>query len=449
MSAIREVAVSAGTAYKAYTKRNLPQLLERYYPQGQKDAKVLEAVASVLPFRVNNYVVENLIDWSNVPDDPMYRLTFPHPDMLDPADISVMREAIDKNANPHQLRALANSIRKKFNPHPAGQMEHNVPKLQDGTKLEGAQHKYSETILFFPAESQYCHSYCTYCFRWAQFVGDEQLQFASSQAENFRSYVRQHQEITDILFTGGDPMVMRNDQWEKHLRPLMSDPTLDHIQTIRIGTKSLAYWPYRYVEESNGGPGLLRLLEEVVKSGKTVSIMAHGSHPTEFSTPVVQEAIRLIRMTGANIRCQAPLIRNVNDDPEIWKTMWNTQVRLGCIPYYMFVERDTGARHYFELPLEKCFDIFSKAYQKVSGICRTVRGPSMSATPGKVCVMGIEEINQEKVFVLKFLQGRNAAWNERVFFAKYDPAARWLDDLKPAFGEDRFFYENPDGSWKL
>ena len=65
----------------------------------------------------------------------------------------------------------------------------------------------------------------------------------------------------------------------------------------------------------------------------------------------------------------------------------------------------------------------------------------MSASPGKVGIVGIEEIAGERVFVLKFLQARNPAWSERLFFAKFDPRATWLDELRPAFGEREFFFE--------
>ena len=125
--------------------------------------------------------------------------------------------------------------------------------------------------------------------------------------------------------------------------------------------------------------------------------------------------------------------------------MWRKQVNMGMVPYYMFVERDTGARHYFDVPLEKTWEIFQKAYQQVSGVCRTVRGPSMSCTPGKVQIVGISEMpidgKLQKVFVLQMLQGRDPDWVNRPFFAKYDPDARWMDDLKPAFG-DKFFFDD-------
>ena len=72
--------------------------------------------------------------------------------------------------------------------------------------------------------------------------------------------------------------------------------------------------------------------------------------------------------------------------------MWRKQVDMGMIPYYMFIARDTGAQHYFAVPLEECWEIFKQAYASVSGICRTVRGPSMSAGPGKVQVLGVADV---------------------------------------------------------
>ena len=66
----------------------------------------------------------------------------------------------------------------------------------------------------------------------------------------------------------------------------------------------------------------------------------------------------------------------------------------------------------------------------------------MSSGPGKICVLGRETVAGEDVFVLKFLQGRNEDWCDRVFFAKYDEKAAWIDHLTPAFGEKKFFFED-------
>jgi hypothetical protein len=65
----------------------------------------------------------------------------------------------------------------------------------------------------------------------------------------------------------------------------------------------------------------------------------------------------------------------------------------------------------------------------------------MSAGPGKVEIQGVTEIAGEKVFVLRFIQGRNASWVQKPFFAKYDEHATWLDHLEPAVGQEEFFFE--------
>lgn len=398
----------------------------------------MKAVAAVLPFRANNYVVEELIDWTNIPDDPIFQLTFPQQGMLSPADYSRMVDLIKSNADESKILQSAHEIQLGLNPHPAGQLELNVPKMHN-EPLPGLQHKYRETVLFFPTPGQTCFSYCTYCFRWPQFVGLKGLKFASNEASTLVEYLKEHKEVRSVLFTGGDPLIMRTELMRKYIEPLLT-PELSHITSIRIGTKALAFWPYRFVTDQDADD-LLRLFDEVRESGRHLAIMAHFSHPKELETPAVEEAIRRIQATGAVIRCQAPLIKHVNDSAAVWSTMWRKQVAMSLVPYYMFVERDTGAKRYFEVPLARAVNIFNSAYIDLSGLGRTVRGPSMSCTPGKVMVLGVEEVNKEKVFVLKFIQSREPSWTNRIFFARFDPKATWMDDLKPAFGAKEFFFE--------
>lgn len=400
----------------------------------------MQVVSSVLPFRVNQYVIDELIDWSRVPDDPIFQLTFPQRGMLEPAAFERMAAMHERGAGREEISALAGELRGQLNPHPAGQMELNRPTDTDGKVVDGLQHKYRETVLFFPSQGQTCHSYCTFCFRWAQFVGDKALRIASSETENMLGYLRTHGDVSDLLLTGGDPMVMKARNLAQYLEPLLG-PEYDHVRTVRIGTKALSFWPYRFVTD-NDADDLLRLLERMVDAGKNVAVMAHYNHWREMDTPIARVAIRRLRETGATIRSQGPLLAHINDRSEDWARLWHDQVGLGIHPYYMFVERDTGARHYFEVPLARAWAIYRDAMQSVSGLSRTARGPSMSAGPGKVEIQGITEIQGEKVFVLRFLQGRNPDWVQRPFFARYDPHATWLDQLQPAFGEDRFFFES-------
>jgi L-lysine 2,3-aminomutase len=431
-------ARSSGRRFRAYSAKHLDALVQRAGLSPQERLAV-QAVAAVLPFRTNSYVVENLIDWDAAPDDPIYRLVFPQADMLPAADVQRLSRLISEDAPAGAVRAAAHEIRMQLNPHPAGQMLLNAPTL-DGTPLPGLQHKYPETVLFFPRQGQTCHAYCSYCFRWAQFVDEPELKMAADDVGTLVAYLRQHREVTSVLITGGDPMIMGETVLRRYIKPLI-DPAngLDHLESIRIGTKSLSYWPQRFVTDPDAD-GTLALFSDVIASGRTLALMAHFTHPRELEPPILADAVRRITGTGTVIRTQAPLIRSINDYAEAWQTMWRTQVRMGMVPYYMFVERDTGPRDYFAVPLAQAWEIFRDAYQGVSGLCRTVRGPSMSATPGKVSVDGVTEVAGVKVFVLRMIQARHPRLVGTPFFAKYDPAASWLTDLEPVFA-DRFPFE--------
>lgn len=428
-------------AYRAYTRRDLDEIpqIRRLGP----DARLaMKAVSAVLPFRVNAYVLDELVDWDRVPDDPMFQLAFPQRGMLEPEDFARMADLVRRDAPREEVEAAAREIQLRLNPHPSGQMEHNVP-VMDGRRLDGMQHKYRETVLFFPSQGQTCHAYCTYCFRWAQFVGLEALRFAAREVETLVEYLRRNPDASNVLFTGGDPMVMRAQVFARYVEPLL-EADLPGLRTVRIGTKSLAWWPHRFVTDPDAD-AMLRLFERIVASGKNLAFMAHFSHPRELEPEIVREAVRRVRATGAVIRTQAPLVRHVNDDPRVWESLWRAQVQLGIVPYYMFVERDTGPRNYFEVPLARGWRIFRDAYARVSGLGRTVRGPVMSATPGKVVVDGVADVLGERVFALRFLQARDPERVGRPFFAKYDPSASWFDQLEPAFGERDFFFDDRSG----
>jgi KamA family protein len=430
------VPAGAGRRFRAYTARHLDELTRRA-GLSAADRLAVRAVATVLPFRTNSYVTEQLIDWQAAPDDPVYRLVFPAPDMLPAEDIARLAGLIRAEAPDAQVHAVAHKIRMRLNPHPAGQQLLNAPRLGQ-RPLPGLQHKYPETVLFFPRQGQTCHAYCTYCFRWAQFTGEPELKMATDDIHALVTYLRRHQEVTSVLITGGDPMIMGEPVLRRYIEPLMG-PGLEHIESIRIGTKSLAYWPQRFVTDPDAD-ATLALFEQVANSGRTLALMAHFSHPRELEPATAHTAARRITSTGAVIRTQAPLIRSINDDAGIWQAMWHTQLRQGMLPYYMFVERDTGPRDYFAVPLARACQIFRDAYQRVSGLCRTVRGPSMSATPGKICIDGIADIAGTTVFVLRMIQARDPSLVGRPFFARFNPAATWLTDLEPAFA-DKFPYQ--------
>jgi KamA family protein len=352
----------------------------------------------------------------------------------------VMLEEAHAEGNPAKLIKVVAAIREDLNPHPAGQKELNAPKQEE---LTGVQHKYSETVLVFPAAAQTCHAYCTYCFRWAQFIGDDELRFAQKEAGSLFDYLAEHQEVSDILMTGGDPMIMRTKSLAQYLEPLCDPNYLPHVKNLRIGTRSLSFWPQRFTTDADADELISLLRRAREEGGRHIAIMAHIGHVRELETVKVEAAINRIQKEAcATIRSQSPIMRGINDDADVWAAKWRKEVQMGIIPYYMFMARDTGAQHYFDVPLVKAQRLYSDAIRNCSGLIRTARGPSMSCTPGKVEVTGVEEIMGHKAFVLRFLQCRDENWIGRPFFAKYDEEAVWFDDLEPLPGMQLPWDEN-------
>mmetsp|Transcript_40195 Transcript_40195/g.97099 ORF Transcript_40195/g.97099 Transcript_40195/m.97099 type:complete len:545 (-) Transcript_40195:301-1935(-) len=429
--------------YKAISLQAIDKVAERH-PEIEPLLDDIRLSGLVFPFKASPYFVDELIDWSvgdseKVKEDPFYKLVFPTMDMLEQHHRDKL-VAAKTGGDPTEIMKAVAEIREDLNPHPAGQKTLNAPK---DDSLSGVQHKYSETVLVFPAAAQTCHAYCTYCFRWAQFIGDDELRFAQKEANSLFDYLAEHEEVSDILMTGGDPMIMKTKSLAQYLEPLCDPNFLPHIKNVRIGTRSLTFWPQRFTTDSDADELIELLRRAREEGGRHIAIMAHLGHVRELSTKKVEDAIERIQKEAyATIRSQSPVICGINDDATVWADKWRKEVQMGIIPYYMFMARDTGAQHFFDVSLEKAQRIYSDALRNTSGLIRTVRGPSMSCTPGKVEVTGVEEILGHKAFVLRFLQCRDEKWIGRPFFAKYDPKAVWFDDLEPLPGMQLPWDEN-------
>ena len=184
----------AGRRFRAYTAKHLDTLVQRA-GLSATERLAIRAVGMVLPFRTNAYVVDELIDWDAAPDDPIFRLVFPQAAMLPAADVNRISCLLTSGASQAELRATVHEIRMRLNPHPAGQLALNVPDVGEAP-LPGVQHKYPETVLVFPRQGQTCHAYCTYCFRWAQFVDEPGLKMATSDIDRIVGYLTAHDEVT-------------------------------------------------------------------------------------------------------------------------------------------------------------------------------------------------------------------------------------------------------------
>lgn len=417
-----------------YNAKNFREIeYMRYLPEKVK--REIEIVSRVIPFKTNNYVVDYVIDWENYQDDPIYVLNFPNKEMLTTSQYERLVRVLNDSGSNGAVNKVIYDIRMEMNPHPAQQMT-NVPSF-NGEELKGLQHKYRDIVLFFPSQGQTCHAHCTFCFRWPQFVKDLDLKFSMREIEKVIAYIRQEESINEILFTGGDPMVMDPATLQKYIQALI-DAKIPNLQNIRFGTKSLSYWPFTFIPRYNEeGQQMLDILKRITDNGLHLSIMAHFNHPNELETEVIQEAIHNVRQTGAEIRTQAPVLNHINNDSDAWARMWKKQAQLGMVPYYMFIERETGPYEYFSIPLANVYRMYQEAIRESGSFAKTVTGPVMSASKGKVHIMGIVDnpAGGDKYFMMQYVRHRDYRKTFRPFFMEFDPEATWVDQLNevPAY----------------
>ncbi len=373
----------------------------KYYQQLPLEEKnVFDILSSVFHFKVNNYVLEHLINWQDVPNDPIYKLIFPRKDMLLPTDFHALSLLYQSGLDQKTLMPFIEKVKKKMYPE-VKHSETSIPKI-NGKRVRGLYSNFETIVSLFPDPMvKTCHSYCSYCFRWIMFNNKEAQQNSSYSDPNEPiTFLKAHPKVTDVLFTGADPLVLKAETLQKYIDPVLE---IDSIKVIRISSKSLAWWPYRFTTDKDAD-NLLELFKYIQSKGKHLNFCAHFTHPRELENDVVKEAIQRIRQTGTIIRCQGPIVEGINDTPEAWSTMWNAQIALGMIPYYMFIEADHNLESCFRIPLAKALEIFQTAQKQTTGLARTVRGPVFMNDLHRTLLDGVTTIGDQKFFVLKLLQ---------------------------------------------
>ncbi len=451
--------------YSGFFRENDPIFKDKEYYSGLKgfreilallekkgvileDVKEREFFIEVYRFMATKHSL-NTIDWSNYETDSMYHLIFPQAGMIPKNEVQKYLEATSDEERQHVVAEYT----KKTNPHDGKQML-NKPWFENEEGeleiLSGAQHKYPPVKLIFDKTTQNCFAFCTYCFRHAQVRGDEDM-FVQSDISQVHGYLKEHKEVTDVLITGGDGGYLTYERLKEYVTPIMKDPELSHIKTVRFGSRAISFHPEYLL--SNKFRDILGLWRELVMSGIQVVWVAHISNPREILNPGSVAAIRRLKEHGITIKSQSPIMNHIslfqkeNGEYDIeksaqnWIDLGNIFAMLGVGFHSMYCARPTGEHHYFTAPLAVIVKIFSKIYRELASINRPSRFITMTSSAGKISLLGTTEINGEKVFVLKFNEARNMEWMDKTYFAKYDENEHTIENLKP-FGTDKHFYED-------
>jgi len=363
-----------------HQKPRSPKYLTRLeqIPQLDSDEREqLEKVNEQFVFRSNEYY-QSLIDWDD-PEDPIRRIIMPDVQELD------------------DWGQLDASNEEKY------------------TKVKGLEHKYTSTALLLVNEV--CAAYCRFCFRKRLFMNENEE--VTKDVSDGLEYIREHPEVTNVLLTGGDPMIMSTSKLEPIIQKIRE---IDHVKIIRIGTKIPAFNPYRIIND----PSLHEMIRTYRTDEKKIYIMAHFNHPNEL-TPVAVKGLNMLMQSGAIVVNQTPMIRGVNDDPEVLAELFNRLSFIGIPPYYVFLCRPTLGNQPFAIPVEEGYEIFEQARSFCSGLAKRAR-LVMSHETGKVEVVGMSD---SQIF-FKYNRAADIENDAKFFVFDSNPDAYWFDDYEEA-----------------
>ena len=336
----------------------------------------LQPVTEEYVFRANDYYL-GLIDW-NDPEDPIRQLIIPREEEL----------------------------------NQGGRLD--ASNEESVTVARGVQHKYVDTVLLLCNEV--CGAYCRYCFRKRLFMDDNDE--VTNDISAGLAYIADHPEVSNVLLTGGDPLLMSTRRLVEIFDALRG---IDHVRIIRIGSKMPAFDPWRVQRDE----ALQAAFRKYSTPEQRIYLMAHFDHPRELTPEAIAGIDTCIR-NGVICVNQCPLIRGVNDDPYTLAEMYETLSFIGCPPYYLFQGRPTAGNEPYEVPIVEGWQILQKALRIGSGLARRARFV-MSHETGKVEILGVDD---DRIY-LRYHQAKDPDDLSRFFVCKRDDHAYWLDQLDP------------------
>jgi len=346
-----------------------------------EDRARLKKVAEKYVFRANDYYV-SLIDWDD-PADPIKQLIIPRDEELDDW----------------------------------GKLD--ASNEQAVTVARGVQHKYPHTVLLLCNEV--CGAYCRYCFRKRLFMDDNDE--VTNDVSAGLAYIADHPAVTNVLLTGGDPLLMSTRRIVEILAALRAIP---HVSIIRLGSKMPAFDPWRILNDG----ALQEAFRTYSTPTKRIYLMAHFDHPREL-TDVAVAGIDCFIRNGLICVNQCPLIKGVNDDVAVLAQLYRDLSFIGCPPYYLFQGRPTAGNEPYEVPIVRGWKIFNEAMRQGSGLARRARFV-MSHETGKVEILAVDATR----IYLRYHRAKDPSLRGKFMIYKRDDEAFWLDDLEPADGSD-------------
>ena len=287
----------------------------------------------ILPMRIPSYFLD-LID-ANDPHDPIRR-------QVVPTSAELVYDALE------DLDPLA-------------EVSHSV--------TDRLIHRYKSRVAFLTTDI--CPIHCRHCFR-RRFTGTFQGPATDEETEKAASYVAEHPEVKEILFTGGDVFTLS----DAHLRRMIAafrSKRSDLI--IRLCSRMPASYPMRITSS------LIAMLGEFPTA--PFYLMTQFNHPRELTTQAI-EAVRLFVDAGIPAMNQTVLLRGVNDEADVLETLCNQLGFNRIKPYYLFQGDLVSGTSHFRVPLKKGLALEQELRRRLSGLAMPLYAIDLPEGGGKV-----------------------------------------------------------------
>ncbi len=347
----------------------LEQCIQRPIP----DAKIIQRLAKKHPMRITRYYLD-LIDWDD-PKDPIRKIAIP-------------------SRGEQKLSGTFDT---------SG--EHVY------TKFRGLQHKYRQTALILTTNS--CAVYCRHCFR-KRLVGLVENEVVVDW-DRVVAYLTAHREVTNVLLSGGDPLMLTTDHLEDILRRLSRIP---HLLYVRIGSRIPVVLPDRILDDDS----LHEAFKAFASGEKRLYVTTQFNHPRELTSTSIQSVKRL-QGDGVIVNNQTVLLKGVNDCSSVMAELQATLARIGVIPYYVFQCRPvTAVMDEFQVPLYDACHLIDEARKQLDGLGKRFRFV-MSHLTGKIEVLGWSDGGIHA----KYHQTNRASLHNKLFHKRLEKDVGWLD----------------------
>lgn len=231
-------------------------------------------------------------------------------------------------------------------------------------------HRYPDRVLVFPTYE--CAAYCRHCFR-RRIVGSIDKSITEKEINDIVNYIQNHKEIKEVIFTGGDPLMLADSKLKKMFSKVR---TVSHVRILRIHTRVMVTLPQRIT------PKLTSLLRSI----KPLYLIVHINHVKEISSEF-KRAVRCVADAGIPIFSQSVLLRGINDDVQSLKDLFYGLVEVGVKPYYLHhCDLARGISH-FRTGVKEGVDLLKQLRGYISGICIPYYMVETTGGHGKVPVV--------------------------------------------------------------